>query len=67
MKDIYLEHIKNKCLNKSLFVGETVSSKEELDASLRYAKEKVQPISAYFSNPKNVQDFKEKMAALENK
>lgn len=67
MKDSYLKYMKSKCLNKDTFVGESVSSKDELEASLKYAKEKAMPIQVYFSNLNNVEDFKEKMARLEKK
>lgn len=67
MKNSCLGCVKSKCLNKDPFVGESVSSKEELEASLKYAKEKAMPIQVYFSNFNNVEDFKEKMALLEKK
>lgn len=44
--------------------GKPSMSKEDFEAGLKFAKDKVRPVNRYFSNPDNVKDFQTKLARL---
>lgn len=60
----------NKIVDKHIqesteyWAGKKRMSKEELEAVERFAKEKAEPLNAYFSKPENAKDFNEKLDAL---
>ncbi|MCT4664658.1 MAG: hypothetical protein N4A45_05430 [Flavobacteriales bacterium] len=68
MSDKY-KKIVNKQLEDSTshWAGKPRMTKEEIKAALEFAERKAKPVKAFFSNPKNVEDFERKMAELTEK
>ncbi|MGB1218663.1 MAG: hypothetical protein ACPG4W_02675 [Flavobacteriales bacterium] len=67
MSNLYKEIVK-KQLEESTrhWAGKPRMTQEEINAVLEFAERKAKPVKEFFSNPKNVKDFEEKMAALED-
>ncbi|MCT4666093.1 MAG: hypothetical protein N4A45_12765 [Flavobacteriales bacterium] len=65
MSNIYKEIVKQHIAQSTKdLAGKPRLTKEDLEAGVKFAKEKVRPINEYFSNPRNVKDFQDMLAKL---